>query len=1002
MHNSFFVPPRRQFQTSFRGHYRCQIRGTGTTVGAVSGPDVTPWWNEPDYVVPGLLSVIAATLGGDLVLWIRVDAVNGQATILDIVEPNPAAQGIAERLRASNSPPPEWLGTSVARSGQPLLVPQLDLTASAVNAFPQPWSEYLANHPVVGVIAVPVTLHDGATGVLITARRTTTSPYTPDDLRYVESGVRRLAGTQVKPPSADESDIPAWSPKRLLASQRRWFHLRELVVGAGPPTLIMVVLGSMADSAKFHPGALLLLGCVFAAVFSGVRAAILSAVASTVTVWWAFTPSERSWRFATRSDAIGVALFLAALIGVILLVFRLDEARNKERLERQFSDSLLEHSPVAMAVLDRDLRFRRVNQPMAEMNGRAPADHVGLRPGDLNPLAGQMYEHLLVRVRDSGQPITNHELTISMPKVGFERDWKLSLRPLHNQESEVVGIGVTIMDVTQEIVTRRLAEQLFHLAESLSTSVDERQIAGSICSFLADTFQGRSAVAYRHDEALVITAVSGFAEAEVSRWRGATIGLHENNPLSEAVLINQPIILSDIAEFDERYPHLAVRRAADWDRASVSMPLRSEDAGLALGAMYVGWSTPRSITEEMTIVLGTVSSLATLALARIAATNLAHRDEFRHSLEAMLDDVAIGRAVRSDGGEIIDFRIEFANSSGIDGIRRNAELIIGRLVCDVYPNWRDSGMFDRLCDVVETGTPYQVDRMPFSNILGVGDAPERYMSLQVAKLGDGYIAASRDVSNLVAADMAALALTLQVETERTAIQLLQSAALPNSLPESPGVRIAAVYEPSDPHQPVGGDWYDAFTLDEDRVALVIADVAGHGRHAAIFMVQVRNVFRALAVEHPEPGEVMIRANNVTSKLNEPDGPFVTCCYAVLDVRARTLQWAQAGHFSPLIVHADGTSTYLTERSGPPLALSGARHYESSSTKLHLGDRVMMFTDGLVERRREHLDVGLARLARIAKDCSALQPQEFVEALAASVTDRFDDLALLCVELATGD
>jgi serine phosphatase RsbU (regulator of sigma subunit) len=427
-----------------------------------------------------------------------------------------------------------------------------------------------------------------------------------------------------------------------------------------------------------------------------------------------------------------------------------------------------------------------------------------------------------------------------------------------------------------------------------------------------------------------------------------------------------------------------------------------EEGGEAIGAMHIGWETARPTNESIAVILGTVSSLATLALARIAASNLAQRDKFRQSLEAMLDDVVIARTERSADGEIIDFRIEFANSSGIDGIKRDAGLIVGSLVCDVYPNWRELGMFDRLRNVVETGVPHLVDRMSFSDILDLEDAGERFMSLHVAKLGDGYIAASRDVSNLVAAEKAEHALALQTETERTAIQLLQMAALPNSLPSSKSVRIAAVYEPSDPRQPIGGDWYDAFTLDEDRMALVIADVAGHGRNAAVFMVQVRNVFRALATEQAEPGDVMIRANNVTTKLNEVGGPFVTCCFAVLDVQAHTLTWAQAGHFSPLILHADGRSTYLVERSGPPLALAGARHYESSWTDLNPGDRVMMFTDGLVERRREHIDVGLTRLAQLAKENATLHPTDFVKALAATVTDRFDDLALMCVELVAGD
>jgi serine phosphatase RsbU (regulator of sigma subunit) len=219
------------------------------------------------------------------------------------------------------------------------------------------------------------------------------------------------------------------------------------------------------------------------------------------------------------------------------------------------------------------------------------------------------------------------------------------------------------------------------------------------------------------------------------------------------------------------------------------------------------------------------------------------------------------------------------------------------------------------------------------------------------------------------------------------------------MPVVTGVEIAAVYEPADATQPIGGDWYDVFPLDDDRIALVIADVAGHGHRAAVFMVQVRNVFRAIAAEHDEPHDVLTRANNVTARLNEVDGPFVTCCYAVLDVGRRTLRWAQAGHFSPLIVRRDGTSTYLDARPGSPLALYEGERYESSTIEVADGDRVLMFTDGVVERRREHLDIGLRRLACFAESNVHLSPPDFVAALAASVTQRFDDLALLCVDFA---
>jgi PAS domain S-box-containing protein len=965
------------------------------TVGAVSGSRDDLLWRDSADAVSGLLHVISASLGGDLVLWERVDNATGLVTTVGVVDPA-SAQVMVNRLRGVESTAPNSLSAHVAQSGRPLLVPQLDLADYPVDKFPEPWPEYLAAHPVYGMIAVPVRLDDAATGVLLVARRTAMVPYTPDDLRFVESGARRLAGQPTDGAAAERDVAPGRSWRRLLAVQRRRFSVAELLLGAGLPALITAILAPVDDSAKYHPGALLLLGCVVAAAASGVRAAMLSGALSTLALWWAFTPRELSWSISSRGDAVGIALFLAAVAGVILLVQRLDTARQSERLEHQLSETLLDQSPVAMAVFDRQLRFQRVNRSMVEMNGRSAAEHVGRRPGDLSPVAGQLYEHPLARVRDSGQPITEHELAISMSELGWERHWRVNYQPLHDSGNEVVGIGAAVTDVTRDVVSRRQAERLLRLSESLTTALDEHQVAERVCSFLIDTFQGRCTVALRDGDVLVIAAVAGFVDQDAARWN-RRVGLLEDGPIAEAALTNAPVILPGPAEFDQRYPELAARRVAEWDQASLSMPLRADLTGTAVGVMHIGWAAPRPITEAMITLAGTVSSLVTLALGRIVATQATHQDEFRHALDAMLDDVAIGRAVRSDNGDIVDFRIEFVNSRSKDGALRDADSLVGRLVCEIYPHWRTSGMFDRFRAVVETGIPYQADRVHYSDATAHGSTHEGYWNVQVAKYGDGYIAASRDVTEMVTAEEATRAAALQAAAERKAIGLLQAAALPTTLPELRGLRIAAVYEPADPRQPIGGDWYDVFALDDNRVAVLIADVAGHGHRAAVFMVQVRNVFRAIAAEQTEPGDVLIRANDVTTRLNEPNGPFVTCCYAVLDIGARTLRWAQAGHFSPLIVFADGTSTYLDERPGPPLALFKAQRYESSSVEVRPGDRLLMFTDGLVERQREHLDVGLARLAKLAASHAGLAPQDFVETLAASVTQRFDDLALVCVD-----
>lgn len=964
-------------------------------------------WQDPEHAVSSLLHVVSANLGGDLVVWFTIDNATGLVTVVALADPVVPAEMLADLLRRSGAMSPNSLSIQLAELGQPLLVANFDIADYSLDALPAPWPEYLAAHPIHGLIAVPVPIDETSTGVLVAARRATSEPYTSEDLRFVVSGARRVTGQPVESDHADDTDAVGRVVVRWITRQRRRLRPRELLLGVAVPVLTTVLLASIDDSAKYRPGVLLLLGCVVAAVVAGVRAAAFSAMVSVPALWWAFTPTEKSWTIASRGDLLGIVLFMAAVAGVILLDYRLEELRESERLERQLSGTLLDQSPIAMAVFDHQLRYERVNQPMAAMNGVSAAEHVGLRPDDLSPMAGQLYEHLLRRVRETGQPITNHEVTILIPEIGLERHWMVNFLPLRDGGSEVVGIGAAVTDVTRDIVMRRQAERLLQLSESLTTATDDQQIAECVCSFLIDTFGGRATVALRDNDFLVIAALAGFRDTEAARRIGTRVMLDDVGPIADAARTNTPVLLPGPAEFARRYPTLRATQSMAHDQASLSMPVRADPVGDAVGVMHIGWAAPRPITDAMTTLAGTVSSLMTLALARIVATQDAHDVEFRHALDAMLDDVAVARSVRDDDGEITDFVIEYVNSHDSGG-RRRGDGLVGQLICEIHPDWRETGMFDRFRDVVETGIPYQGHRVQYADAAGatdpvvrgdtsVGNRRQAYWTIQVAKFGDGYISAARDVTEIVVAEEATRAAAVQAAAERTAIGLLQAAALPTTLPQLPGVRIAAVYEPADPSQPIGGDWYDVFALGDDRVALVIADVAGHGHPAAVFMVQVRNVFRAIAAEHNEPGDVLIRANNVTARLNEPDGPFVTCCYAVLDVAARTLRWAQAGHFSPLIVLANGTSTYLQERPGAPLALYEGERYESSSVEVQPGDRVLMFTDGLVERRREHLDIGLARLADLAAAHAGLPPQDFVETLAASVTGRFDDLALVCVD-----
>jgi PAS domain S-box-containing protein len=236
------------------------------------------------------------------------------------------------------------------------------------------------------------------------------------------------------------------------------------------------------------------------------------------------------------------------------------------------------------------------------------------------------------------------------------------------------------------------------------------------------------------------------------------------------------------------------------------------------------------------------------------------------------------------------------------------------------------------------------------------------------------------------------------QRRRNAVELLQRAALPTQLPAVDGVVLDALYRPATTMDGIGGDWYDAFALGGDRIGLVIADVAGHGEEAASFMVQVRNALRAMAIEHEQPHVVLDRINAVALALRDENAPFITCCYAVLDPVARSLTWSTAGHFDPLVVNAAGVSRYTSAPHGPPLTVVRDPNYTTTTIELDVGDRLVMFTDGLVERRGEPIDEGLARLARRAGDSRDEDAGNCLKTLLEIVDEQFDDLAVICADL----
>ena len=192
---------------------------------------------------------------------------------------------------------------------------------------------------------------------------------------------------------------------------------------------------------------------------------------------------------------------------------------------------------------------------------------------------------------------------------------------------------------------------------------------------------------------------------------------------------------------------------------------------------------------------------------------------------------------------------------------------------------------------------------------------------------------------------------------------LQRTLLPERLPDVPGVEVAARYVPATSDVQIGGDWYDVLPVPGGRVGLAIGDVAGHGPSAAESMAQLRMALRVYALQDPSPTAVLRSVHRLVSQLPMPD--MVTLLYAVLDPVTRTVRYTSAGH-PPILAFDRTKASYLSGGLAPPIGVTAEVFYHEEVRELEPGSTLLLYTDGLVERRGTSITDGLDRLSEVAK------------------------------------
>ncbi|MFB7918216.1 PP2C family protein-serine/threonine phosphatase [Streptomyces sp. NPDC056061] len=380
------------------------------------------------------------------------------------------------------------------------------------------------------------------------------------------------------------------------------------------------------------------------------------------------------------------------------------------------------------------------------------------------------------------------------------------------------------------------------------------------------------------------------------------------------------------------------------------------------------------------------------------STDMATPAVLHHIVEAATDLVAArygALGVLSDSGEIIDLI-----TVGIDDPHLCAAMGLPQghgLLRTLVDDRRSLRVADVATHPLSVGFPprHPVMRTLMGVPLMVRDT--LYGDLYVADKVDG-TPFDDDDEGLLTALASAAGISLEnarlYERLRGATEHFRRRMLP-LLPDLAPLEAAARYEPASELPGLGGDWYDAVKLPDGATCVVMGDVTGHDIEAAPLMGQIRNMLRAIAFDRGgPPGLVISRLDHALSMFDEP--PTATLVLGRIERRSAeggryTFSWSNAGHLPPLLVGADGSTRYLAPaRHGIPVGIDASVPRFSHEHPLPPGSTLLLFTDGLVERRDQDIDTGLDGLAAQAARLATAPLDDLCDALIGRDLQVFDD------------
>lgn len=451
-------------------------------------------------------------------------------------------------------------------------------------------------------------------------------------------------------------------------------------------------------------------------------------------------------------------------------------------------------------------------------------------------------------------------------------------------------------------------------------------------------------------EELEITAAVGYSDEVLGAYR--RFAIDTTTPAGECAMLRSPIYCATLDELYDRYPVFRQGPIVG-DPAIAVLPLEASDATL-LGTMVIGFSASQAFTTAERWLLEGIAREASVALERARAN------------EALIEARARMEEARDQLAFLAEASAKLAESLDLDETMRHvAQLAVPRISDACVLHLLVDGQTERhiLSPTTDDAGEALLGEGASSIVYPLNARGHAFGSLEFAdRAGRVFSPTERQLAEeLVTRAAVAIDNSRLFTRELTIAETLQRALLPARLPIVPGVRFASRYVPGSDLE-VGGDWYSAIAPGEDRFVFVVGDVSGRGLHAATTMASVRYTVRALAFEGNEPASVLEKCGTQLD-LSET-GRFVTVLVGRIDLTSRELILASAGHLSPLLLTDDGAE-FLSITPGLPIGVVAGTTYSSVRLPIRSRSTLVAFTDGLVERRGESLDVGLERLRTFA-------------------------------------